>query len=56
MLPRLQPGVWVHFHDIFLPREYPPGWITQTLMFSNEQYLLHVRNLPGVPEPDALTT
>jgi len=40
VLPRLQPGVWVHFHDIFLPREYPQEWITQTLMFSNEQYLL----------------
>jgi len=40
VLPRLQQGVLVHFHDIFLPREYPQGWITQTLMFSNEQYLL----------------
>jgi predicted O-methyltransferase YrrM len=40
VLPNLQPGVLVHFHDIFLPREYPHGWITQTLMFSNEQYLL----------------
>ncbi len=26
------------------------------LQDGNEQYLLHVRNLPGVPEPDALTT
>lgn len=40
VLPRLQPGVLVHFHDIFLPLEYPQGWIKQTLMFSNEQYLL----------------
>lgn len=40
VLPRLQPGVLVHFHDIFLPLEYPRDWITQTLMFSNEQYLL----------------
>jgi hypothetical protein len=40
VLPRLPAGVLVHFHDIFLPREYPQGWITKTLMFSNEQYLL----------------
>jgi len=39
VLPRLAPGVWVHFHDIFLPHEYPSymfwGW------YSNEQYLVH---------------
>lgn len=23
MLPRLSPGVFVHFHDIFLPYDYP---------------------------------
>jgi Methyltransferase domain len=23
VLPRLEPGVFVHFHDIFLPWEYP---------------------------------
>ena len=26
VLPRLQPGVLVHVHDIFLPDPYPPGW------------------------------
>lgn len=25
-LPRLQPGVLVHLHDIFLPDPYPPAW------------------------------
>lgn len=40
VLPRLQPGVIVHFHDIFLPRDYPRPWILEARMFSNEQYLL----------------
>ena len=26
VLPRLKPGVFVHFHDIFLPYDYPPEW------------------------------
>ena len=26
VLPRLASGVRVHFHDIFLPDEYPAGW------------------------------
>ena len=26
VLPRLQPGVLVHLHDIFLPDPYPAGW------------------------------
>ncbi len=26
ILPRLSPGVIVHFHDIFLPYPYPPHW------------------------------
>lgn len=26
LLPRLAPGVLVHFHDIFLPDAYPQGW------------------------------
>jgi len=25
-LPRLASGVHVHFHDVFLPDDYPPGW------------------------------
>ncbi len=41
VLPRLQPGVIVHMHDIFLPREYPKTWIMDHHLFWNEQYLLH---------------
>jgi hypothetical protein len=26
VLPALPPGVYVHFHDIFLPGEYPESW------------------------------
>lgn len=29
----------MHFHDIFLPREYPKVWLEQN-WFWNEQYLL----------------
>lgn len=40
VLPRLRPGVVVHFHDIFLPSEYPTSWFTEQGYFWNEQYLL----------------
>jgi predicted O-methyltransferase YrrM len=40
VLPRLQPGVLVHFHDIFLPCEYPRDWVMHEYRFWNEQYLL----------------
>lgn len=40
ILPRLKPGVIVHVHDIFLPREYPQ-WVGERRTFWNEQYLLH---------------
>ena len=40
ILPRLNPGVIVHIHDIFLPAEYPKDWIMGHLRFYNEQYLL----------------
>jgi hypothetical protein len=39
VLPRLREGVLVHFHDIFLPSEYPRAWV-EGLAFLNEQYLL----------------
>jgi hypothetical protein len=39
VLPRLHEGVLVHFHDIFLPSEYPRAWV-EGLAFLNEQYLL----------------
>lgn len=40
ILPRLRPGVLVHFHDILLPYEYPRTWLTQHWRFWNEQYVL----------------
>lgn len=40
ILPRLNKGVLVHFHDIFLPAEYPQKWILEDHKFWNEQYLL----------------
>ena len=27
VLPRLAPGVWIHFHDIFWPLDYPAEWV-----------------------------
>jgi Methyltransferase domain len=40
VLPRLQPGVIVHFHDVFLPWEYPRVWFEQMRYYWAEQYLL----------------
>jgi hypothetical protein len=41
VLPRLKPGVLVHFHDIFLPADYPREWVVNEQRFWSEQYLLH---------------
>ena len=40
LLPRLGSGVLVHFHDIFLPWEYPRKWAEDYGLYWNEQYLL----------------
>ena len=40
ILPRLQPGVIVHVHDIFLPSDYPRDAVLTNLCFWSEQYLL----------------
>jgi len=40
VLPILNPGVLVHFHDIFLPYQYPKKWMHEKLVFWNEQYIL----------------
>ncbi len=40
ILPRLKKGVIVHFHDIFLPKEYPQEWVLKEIRFWSEQYLL----------------
>ncbi len=39
ILPRLAPGVIIHFHDIFLPEDYParPDWQDR---YYNEEYCL----------------
>ncbi|MFL9915129.1 class I SAM-dependent methyltransferase [Paraburkholderia fungorum] len=39
ILPSLATGVYVHFHDIFLPCEYPPQWIYEGRAW-NEAYVL----------------
>jgi len=40
ILPRLNEGVFIHFHDIFTPAEYPQSAIQQDHAFYNEQYFL----------------
>ncbi len=40
VLPRLAPGVLVHFHDVFLPWEYPRKWPLRSRWYWSEQYLL----------------
>jgi hypothetical protein len=40
ILPRLRPGVIVHVHDIFSPRDYPKDWVLTEVRLWNEQYLL----------------
>lgn len=39
ILPRLSPGVHIHFHDIFYPFEYPKEWVYEGKSW-NEAYLL----------------
>ncbi len=68
VVPRVARGVYVHFHDILLPRNYPQLWIDH-LYFWNEQYLLQAflafnsafttlwsGNLMAVRRPDALAS
>jgi len=40
ILPLLNPGVIVHIHDIFSPKDYPATWIYKEHKLWNEQYLL----------------
>ena len=40
ILPSLSPGVVIHFHDIFVPFEYPRNWVTTKSIFYSEQYTL----------------
>jgi predicted O-methyltransferase YrrM len=48
ILPRLRPGVIVHFHDIFLPFSYPADWKHRRF---NEQNGLISWLLSGLLEP-----
>jgi predicted O-methyltransferase YrrM len=40
ILPILKPGVLVHVHDIYTPRDYPARRLRDEVRFWNEQYLL----------------
>ena len=40
ILPSLQPGVVVHFHDVFYPFEYPRQWVLDKNYSWNELYAL----------------
>jgi hypothetical protein len=40
ILPRLNRGVLIHAHDIFIPSDYPRKMVLQSLSFWSEQYLL----------------
>lgn len=40
LLPTLCPGVVVHVHDVFTPRDYLEPWVIQQVRLWNEQYLL----------------
>ena len=40
ILPTLAGGVYVHFHDIFTPFEYPEDWLLKISFHFNEQYAL----------------
>lgn len=40
ILPSLNPGVLIHFHDIFTPFDYPDKWLIDEVKFWNEQYIL----------------
>ena len=39
VLPALEPGVWIHFHDIMYPFEYPKEWVYEGRAW-NEAYIL----------------
>lgn len=40
ILPTIKSGVLIHFHDIFLPFEYPRQWVAEFHWPWTEQYLL----------------
>jgi hypothetical protein len=40
IIPQLKPGVFVHFHDVFYPFDYPSDWLNEG-RYWNENYFLH---------------
>ena len=40
IVPRLKRGVVVHFHDVFMPDEYPRAWAEDMRWFWTEQYVV----------------
>ena len=42
ILPRLAPGVLVHFHDMFWPFEYPRKWVVEENRSWNELYAVRL--------------
>lgn len=40
ILPILRPGVLVHIHDIYTPKDYPDAWVIEQVRLWNEQYLV----------------
>ncbi len=40
VLGRLKPGVLIHIHDIFTPRDYLEKWVLEDQRLWNEQYLV----------------
>jgi predicted O-methyltransferase YrrM len=40
LIPGLAPGVLVHVHDVFTPRDYLASWVEDEMKLWNEQYLL----------------
>lgn len=41
VLPRLRPGVWVHFHDIYFPYDYARDTLDGDMLFPQESALLY---------------
>ena len=40
ILPRLKKGIYIHFHDVFWPFEYPSSWVINHKRYWNESYIL----------------
>ena len=41
VLPRLKPGVWAHFHDIYFPYDYARDTLDGDMLFPQESSLLY---------------